>query len=214
MPRWMAIACMLPVVAAGAVLLDRIAIVVNNQPIKDSDIERDIRVTALLNGDRVDTSPAARKQAANRLIDQALIRREMEVAAFPQAKPEETEQMIQQLRKQRLGSDAVYRSALEQYGVTDAQLRRQLDRQVTVLHFIEQRFRPGVLVSEEDIQKYFEQHQAELRQRAGDKPVTLADARDTIEEQLTGERVNQQFFGWLDEERKDARIQYLEPELK
>ena len=85
MPRWMAVAWMLCLAAPGAELLDRIAIVVNNQPIKDSDIERDIRVTALLNGDRVDSGPSARKQAANRLIDQALIRREMELAPIPEA---------------------------------------------------------------------------------------------------------------------------------
>jgi hypothetical protein len=214
MPRWTAVAWMLCVATQGAVLLDRIAIVVDNHPIKDSDIDRDIRIAALLNGDRVDASAAARKQAANRLIDQALIRREIEIAAFPPAKPEETDQMVEQLRKQRLGSDAVYRAALEQYGVTDAQLRRQLDWQITVLHFVELRFRPAVQVSEEDIQDYFDQHQADLRQHAGAEPLTLAGVHDAIEQQLTGERVNQQFFAWLDETRKSARIQYLEPELK
>ena len=198
----------------SAVVLDRIAIVVNNQIIKDSDIDRDIRVTALLNGDRLDFGPAARKQAASRLIDQALLRREMEVAQYPQAKPEEVQQTLEQVRKQRFGSEAVYNAALQQYGISDAQLRRQLEWQTTVLRFIEQRFRPGVLISDQEIQQYFTQHAAEFRQHTGGKPVVLDDVRDTIEQQLAGDRVNQQFFAWLEQARKLANLKYLEPELK
>lgn len=213
MPYLFSLVLMAAVAGQNTAVLDRIAIVVNKQIIKDSDIERDIRLTALLNGDRLDLSPAARKQAASRLIDQTLIRREMEVAQYPPAKPEEAEQMLDRLRKQRLSSDNLYNAALEQYGITNGQLRRQLEWQTTVLHFIEQRFRPGVMVSDEDIEFYFKHHPSEFR-RAGVKPVTLADARDAIEQQLTGERVNQQFFSWLEQSRKEAAIKYLEPELQ
>jgi peptidyl-prolyl cis-trans isomerase SurA len=198
----------------SAVVLDRIAVVVNNRIVKDSDIDRDIRVTALLNGDRFDLGPPARKQAASRLIDQALIRREMEVAQYPPAKPEEAQQVLERARKQRYGSDAVYKAALEQYGITEGQLRRQVEWQTTVLHFIEQRFRPGVLISDQETQQYFQQHSAELRRGAGGKTVSLEEVRDTIEQQLAGERVNQQFFAWLEQARKEATIKYLEPELK
>jgi peptidyl-prolyl cis-trans isomerase SurA len=202
------------VTGQGAVVLDRIAIVVNKQIVKDSDIERDIRVTALLNGDRLDFSPASRKQAASRLVDQTLIRREMEVAQYPPAKPEEAQQMLDRLRKQRLGTDTIYQAALQQYGVPDGQLRRQLEWQTTVLHFIEQRFRPGVMVSDDEIRQYFQVHAAEFRRSASGKPVVLDDVRETIEQQLSGERVNQQFFSWLEQSRKDATIKYLEPELQ
>lgn len=213
MGRRAGLALMACVAASGSVMLDRIAAVVEKQPIKDSDIERDIRITALLNGERPEISPDARKKAVSRLIDQALIRREMEVSGFSDAKPEETDRMLEQVRA-RLGSEAAYRSALDRYGVTDARVRRQVDQQVNLLHFVERRFRPGVLVTEEDIKKYFDRRQAELRQKAGGKAVSLDDVHDAIEQQIAEERVNEQFFAWLDEARKNARIQYLEPELK
>ena len=58
-------------------IIDRIAIIVGKQVIKDSDITREIRLTSFLNTDPLDLGPGARRRAANRLIDQALIRNEM-----------------------------------------------------------------------------------------------------------------------------------------
>jgi hypothetical protein len=199
--------------AHAAVTLDRIAIVVENQPVKDSDIERDIRVTAFLNGDRPDVGPDARKQAASRLIDQALIRGEIELAQYPEATSAEIQGMLAQVRK-RFGSQAAYTAALARDGLTDAKVKTQLGWQITVLHFIEQRFRPGVMIPDQDVQTYFERHASEFRSKAGGKPVALTDVREDIETQLAGERVNQEFFGWLEQKRKDAHIKYLEAELK
>ena len=71
------------VLPASAVIVDRIAIVVNDRVIKDSDISRDIRIIDFLNGDQLDFSEAARKKSAQRLIDQQLIRREVQVGGYP-----------------------------------------------------------------------------------------------------------------------------------
>ncbi len=200
--------------ASPATILDRIAIVVNNQIIKDSDIDRDIRVTDFLNGVRLDLGQEARKEAANRIIDQTLIRREIQVAQYAAAKPEESQQLLAEVRKQRYSQPGAYTAALARYGITEEQLKGQVAWQVTVLHFIEQRFRPGVMIPDEEVQKYFDSHAAELRRQAGGKPVTLDDVRANIEEQLSGERVNRDFFNWLEQARKEAQIRYLETELK
>jgi hypothetical protein len=200
--------------AQAAVLLDRIAVVVADRVLKDSDIDRDLRITAFLNGTPVPTGTAARKQAASRLIDQALIRREIEVGQYPEASPGEVRGMLAQVRKQRFPTDAAFTGAIAKAGLTEAQLRDQLAWQITVLHFIEQRFRPAVMVRDEDVQKYFAEHAAELRRAAGAGPVTLDTERGHIEERLAEEQVNKDFFAWLDDERKAAKVKYLEPELQ
>jgi peptidyl-prolyl cis-trans isomerase SurA len=200
--------------APSATILDRIAVVVNNQIVKDSDIDRDVRVTEFLNGVTLDLSAAARKEAASRLIDQTLIRREIEVAQYPGANPAETQQLLDLLRKQRYAEPGAYAAAMARYGITPEQLKRQVAWQATVLHFIEQRFRPGVLIPDEEVQKYFESHAAEFRQASGGKAVTIEEVRPRIEEQLSGERVNREFFNWLEQARKEAQIRYLETELK
>src|SRR5580704_9167665 len=53
----------------SAEIINRIVITVGNQVITQSQIDDEIRVTAFLNRDQVDLSPAARKQAAARLVE-------------------------------------------------------------------------------------------------------------------------------------------------
>ena len=67
----------------GADVIDRIAITVANQAITASQIDEEVRVTAFLNREKLDLSLAEKKAAAGRLLDQALIRREMELSHYP-----------------------------------------------------------------------------------------------------------------------------------
>jgi hypothetical protein len=134
-------------------IVDRIAIVVNDRPIKDSDITRDIRLTDFLNGDPLDLSEAARRKSTQRLIDQQLIRREVQVGGYAKATPDEAGRFLASIVKQRFHDDqGQYQAALQKYGVTEKQLLDQLVWQLTVLHFIEQRFRPAVLDSGPDVE--------------------------------------------------------------
>jgi hypothetical protein len=202
------------VLVHAGVVIDRIAVIAGNSVIKDSDIERDIRVTDFLNRDPLEFSAASRKRSADRLIDQALIRREIEVAQYPFATDNDVNGFLQQVRKQQFKNDADYQQSLREYGITEAQLRRALKWQLTVLHFISARFRPGVLITDQDITQYYNEHAAELAGHNSGKQLSLEEARPLIERQLTGERVNQQFETWLDETRKVANVQYREASLK
>jgi hypothetical protein len=132
------------VIASGtafAVIVDRIAITVGNKVITDSEIDLRIRLTAFENGEKPDFSLAARKVAANRLIDQKLVEREMDVGHYPRLKAETT------------APDTTARDkALAQYGLTPADLEQDLARQADLLNFLNLRFRPSVQVSDRDAQ--------------------------------------------------------------
>lgn len=194
-------------VAAEAVVVDRIAVVAGNRAIKDSDVERDIRVVSFLNKERPDFSAAGRKQAAQRLIDQTLIRRDIELARYAEADPKEVEKLFLQVRA-RYGSEEQFQAALRQAGITVAELRSALTWQVTVLRFIEQRFRTAATVSDQEARKYFQQHRSEFQN------ATYAQARPRIETVLRGNEVNQAFFAWLEQTRTTTNIRYLEEELR
>lgn len=194
---------------SGAVIVDRIAVVVNNQVIKDSNIEQDLRITDFLNGDKLDFSEPVRKKAAQRLIDQQLIRREVRVGGYPQGTPHEAENFLKSIVKQRFEDDAgKYQAALQSYGITAPQLQAELAWQISVLHFIEQRFRPAVLVTDEDVDKYLLEHAAQFKDG---KP---EQARRDARERLTEQRVNQTFEQWLDGAHKRASIEYHEAGLQ
>ncbi len=193
----------------AAVVLDRIAVIVGTHVIKASDIDREIRTTAFLNSEKPDFTPAAKRKAASRLVDQQIIRTELQNGGYPTPNAEEVDAFVRGVIKQRFQSDAQYDRALSQYGLTDQQLRAELDWQLTVLKFINERFRPGVLISDDDLRNYYEQHRAELA-REYPKLTTLEQLTPKIREKLEGERINQQFFAWLDEQRKEQHIEYRE----
>lgn len=197
---------------ASAVIIDRIAIIVGNSIVKDSDIDRDVRVTSFQNNIPLDLSNGARKQAANRLIDQIFIRREIEIGDYPIATLQDADRQLDRLKKDRFKTDAAYQQALRRYGLTELEVRTQLQWQLTVLRFIEIRFKPAVLVTDDDIAKYYREHATTLRRENPSKS-SLDDLSDQIRDTLQAERTNQQLFAWLDDQKKQNKIQYREESL-
>ena len=197
--------------AASAVIIDRVAIVVGDWIVKDSDIDRDVRATDFLNDQPLNLGPTARKEAANRLIDQLFIRHEIYVGDYPTATAEEADQQIQRLERQRFRTQAAMDQALKRYGLSEVELHTQFEWHLTVLRFIDARFRPAVLVTDDQIDNYYREHRAALQRQFPGK--SLDDMRDSIRQTLTGESVNKLFFAWLDEQRKDSKIKYFEAAL-
>lgn len=201
----MCAAILLAIVASvlqGSVVIDRIAVVVNRHPIKASDIDHDIRLTDFLNKTSLNFSAAEEKAAEERLIDQQIIRGEIAAGGYRRASDADADTLLKQIRRDRYGnSDIRLNRGLEQYGLTENQLRAQLLWQITVLRFINDRFRPGVLVTDEDIHKYYDQHRAQFH-----APLETVSA--SIRNSLEGEQVNQQFGTWLADARKDTTIEY------
>ena len=192
---------------ARAVVVDRIAVVVGRVPILDSDIDRDVRITAFLNQEGVDLGLAFRKQAANRLIDQELIRQQIRLGGFPVASQSETDRLVKSIEEERFSSSAQLIHALTEYGVTAPELRDRLSWELTVLRFIDTMFRPQVVISDAEIQHYYDSHAAQFRAQP------LAAVRPAITETITGERVNELLNDWLDQSRKTTRVVYLDKSL-
>jgi hypothetical protein len=192
---------------ASAAIIDRTAILVGKRVILDSSIDRDIRITSFLNHESPDFSPASRKKAANRLIDQALIREQIQSGNYPVAPENEVVELLAQIKKERFPTDAQYHRALSQAGITEADLKDRLAWQLTVLRFIDVRFRPAVVVSDEEIQRYYNAHRTELKS-------SLDEARQKIVDQISGERVNTLLDDWLKETRQQTHIEYLEKSLQ
>ncbi|HEX4808901.1 MAG TPA: hypothetical protein VH325_08225 [Bryobacteraceae bacterium] len=208
------IALLLVGTLAQAVIIDRIAIVVNGKRIvKQSDIERDVRATEFLNRQPLNLGTAAKKEAANRLIDQVFIRDEIQTGGYPQATFEDADRELDKLKADRFRTDAALERSLSNYGLTQLDLRYEFRWQLTVLHFVDLRFKPAAVVTDDEIQKYFDAHRTEL-ERANPGKTTLEELRPQIENTLSGEKVNQLFFSWLDEQHKQAKIQYLEEGLQ
>ena len=193
---------------ARAEIVDRIAVSVGNRVITEMDLDREIRITALLNGAKPDFSPKSKRQTAERMVDQRLVRSELEASRYVLPSAGETETALQE-EKSRFGNDAAYHRALSEYGVTEEDLTSRLLWQLTLVRFIDVRFRPGIQISDEEIRNYFNDHLRTLaaQVRPG-KTASLDDYRDEIEQTLIGQAANQQVEQWLREARRRTRVQY------
>ena len=188
--------------------LDRMAVIVGKHVIKTSDIDWDLRVTQFLNRQPLTLTPPAKRQSAERLIDQTVIREEMEKGGYTQSTADEVSGMMRQILTQRFaGSDARMKAELSRYGLTEAQLRLQLQWQLDVLKFMDQRFRPAVLVTDEEVRQYYDQHKAEV-ERQFPQAKTYAAIEPKVRASMEEQRMNQSFDNWLTAARKRDRIVY------
>ena len=188
-------------------IVDRIAVSVGNRVITTSDLDRQIRVAAFLNGTKPDESAAARRTMAERMVEQTLIRTEFETSNYPVPDIAEMEPEFEAIRAKLFPNPADYAHALAEAGITEQDLKTELLWQRTLSQFLDMRFRPGVQVSEGDVQQYFNTVVAPLARAAHpDQPVKLDEYRLEIETKLTGDRADKEMDKWLVEARKRTPV--------
>ncbi len=183
---------------------------VGAQVITTSDIDREIRVLAFLQGSKPDFSVANRRSTADRMVEQKLIRHEMESSRYPLPKPSQVDAVVAQLMK-KYPDPAAYEDALRGYQISDAAIRNELLWQRTLLLFVDDRFRPAVQVTDQEVKTYFEQVVAPAARAAHPgQAVTLDEYRDQIERTLTGQRTDEETDRWLKEARGRTAVIYHE----
>jgi antitoxin component HigA of HigAB toxin-antitoxin module len=193
--------------AARAVIVDRIAVAAGEKIITASEIDLRIRLTAFQNREKADVGLASRRRAAEELIDQKLIEREMDVGHYPRLDVIGRKALLTDYEKAEYKSDPVsLAKALAVYGLTTEDLEDDLGRQSDLLTFLNLRFRPAVQVTDQDVQKYFDEN--------APKGGRLNEMRAVIEQKLTNARADKELDLWLADQRKRTRIEYLEKDLQ
>jgi antitoxin component HigA of HigAB toxin-antitoxin module len=210
-----AIALLLPI-AAGAVIVDRIAIVAADKIITDSEIVLRVRLTAFQENETLDLSLEKRRRAAQQLIDQRLVEHEMDVGRFPRLDADHRKALLEDYEKEHYKSDATAATAaLARYGLTPENLAEELGKQADLLTFLTLRFRPAVQVTDQDVQKYIDSalKAAGKEKQAEDPEALSSEVRAEVEKKLTYERADKELDLWLQDQRKRTKIEYLEKEL-
>ena len=177
-------ASLLAALPAAAVIVDRAAITAGDRVITDSEVDLRIRLTAFQNGGKPDVSPPSRKRAAELLIDQKLIEREMDVGHYPRLGGDGPKELLSDFAKAQFRSDTkALDQALAGYGLTEADLEDDLARQSDLLTFLSLRFRPAVQVNDQQIR---EEYYRNILTKGQDD--TERSARPDRGHELTGER--------------------------
>jgi hypothetical protein len=197
--------------------IDRIAVVVNRQPITMGEWEQQERFEALTNN--APWNGVQRSHASlDRLIDRALIVEQMQQSGIATTDATGTAAHLSALRTQlKLENDEAWHAALKRYGLLEADVADIIAEQTDVLRFMELRFRPAVHVTPEDVRRYYrESYLPEFSRtaRAGSKAPPLEQVQQQIVAVLAEQRMNDLFSTWLKNLRAQANIRRVAKETK
>ena len=179
----LAIAFTLAAVAAG--VIDRVAVVVGTQVITESEVLLEVRLTEFFNGQTLDLGADQRKAAAERLVDQQLIRNEMQIGGYPMPVESEGDAVLRKFRQDNYPGIPAFRAALENHGLTEDEVKRHLLWQAAAMHFTDLRFHMTMAA-----------------------PATAQADQSQSADRSVDTKVEDQMEVWLKEARSNTRIQF------
>jgi hypothetical protein len=212
MSRWFVL--FLFMAAGSADIVDRIAITVDHEVITELQIDEELHVAAFLNHSSVPAGQDERSVAADRIVAQLLIAREMRLSRYPAPSAADVDQYLARIRGD-FGTQSGYEQALRESQITESVLRQHLAGQLATLNFIELRFRPNLDVPESEIQAFYNRETSNWSREHPNTPKPSFEAsRPGILKGLTEEHTNQILDTWLEEARKQVNIIYLDKSLR
>jgi len=192
--------------AAYPEILDRIAVTVGSTVITESELVQQVRLIAVQNGQPPDLSKANMRLVAGKMVEQILIRREIQANRYMSLDSSNPELLMDGIRK-RYPDTAAYQKALTEYGVTEDELKKQLQWQITLLAFVDVRFRPGVQVPDADIREYYEkQFLPEWAKTHTGTPPSYDESKAEVENLITADLADHAMDRWLGQTRTQTQI--------
>jgi hypothetical protein len=199
--------------AASAEIIDRLAVTVDREAITELQLDEELRVTAFLNRKPIVRDLDTRRAAAARLVEQLIIRREMELSHYPLPGEQDLSQYFDQIRGEFRTSDE-FDQALTRYGLTERALGDHLALQLTTLRFIEFRFQPEVDVSDTEIEAAYKREIATSNTAHSGVAPTFEALRSSIRKALIEERIDRALDTWLQERRRRVHVVYADASLQ
>lgn len=187
---------------ANAVVLDRIAAIVNDDVVTQSEVasfgELNIHLSGLPYNDPLQ----------NR-IDHHLVLQQLKHQPPVQVDEQDIEEAVQAFTQQHGGAEKT-EAFLNSVGMSDDDLKNEIREQISIRQFISFRFRPFVNITLEQAEKYYEETYRKKFEAEGKEAPSLADSFDVIQNELLQSQVQQRVQDWLKELRATANINVKE----
>ncbi len=202
------------------VVLDRAVAVVNKHVILSSDLDDEIRLS-ILDPDNSGQGELTQQRALEQLISRTLIEQQIRQEDLQAVEPtqQEVDARLEQIRTelpacvhQNCATDSGWTAFLNSHGLTADRVESYLRYRLEILRFVEQRFRQGIQISQQQIETYY--HDSLLPQYApGEAVPPFDDVAPRIQEILLQQQVNVLFDNWLNNLRQQGDIEVLDPAL-
>ena len=198
------------------VILDRVAAIVNGDLILESDVDSERRFQAFqaVASARLVT----RDQLISRLIDRQLILQQIALHPEPPVSDADLDEALALERKTipqcaayHCDTDTGWEKFLADQGFTRQEVRDRWRTRMEVLRFIEERFRMGIRITQQEIDDYYKNTllPAYAKQNAQAPPEdSLADR---IREILLQQQVDKLLDDWLTALRAQGTVRILKP---
>jgi parvulin-like peptidyl-prolyl isomerase len=144
------------------------------------------------------------------LIEQWIVNTEATESHFPQPAQSEVDRELARLVAQ-LGGPEAYAAKLRELGLSAAQVRELLARQIYVERYIDYKFRPSAQIKSEDIENYYQKELLPEMAKPNQVAPRLADVEGEIRELLTQRAITDRATKWLDETKSRLKIEVMLP---
>jgi parvulin-like peptidyl-prolyl isomerase len=190
-----------PALLAAQEVVDRIVARVENDVILLSDVRALSRYQQFLDG-KSETDA----QILDRLIDQWIVRTEADVSHSPRPSEADIDRSLNRVRNS-FGSDQEYEARMKQAGLREQDVRAMVASQLYLSNYLDSRFRPAVQIDPKEIEDFYQTAIVPRAKARGQEPPTLDAARDSIQEALIQNGINQQAEQWLKESRLRLHVE-------
>jgi peptidyl-prolyl cis-trans isomerase SurA len=202
-------------------VLDRVEAVVSNQAILSSDIENELRLS-VLDPESGRRRPLTARRALQLLISRALIQQQIKQSYMqvPDPSDEDVQARMKELREQlplcvqkNCASAAGWAAFLRENSLTETEVANYLRLRMEMLAFIEARFRQGIQIQQDQVEKYYRETLLPEYPK-NEKAPPLETVAPRIQEILLQQQVNQLFSTWLRDLRKQGDVEILDHSLE
>jgi len=200
-------------------VLDSVIAVVNHQVILASDLDLELRMMRLLPADGGNTTTTV--GAIDRLTTRALIEQQILLEdphgleidpAQLSANLTELRQSLPACKLRDCVSSSGWSAYLATLGLTTEEVQHYWIRRMAVLAFIERRFRNGIRITPEEIEKYYRERLVPQYRSPSDAPA-LDKISSRIQELLLQQQVNTLLDDWLKNLQTQGEVEILDPTL-
>jgi parvulin-like peptidyl-prolyl isomerase len=186
---------------AAQEVVDRIVARVENDVILLSDVHALTRYQQFLDG-KSETDA----QILDRLIDQWIVQTEADVSHSPRPSEADIDRGLSRVRDS-FGSEQEYEVRRKQAGLSEQDVRAMVASQLYLSNYLDSRFRPAVQIDPKKIEDFYQTAIVPRAKARGQEPPTLDAARDSIQEALIQNGINQQAEQWLKESRLRLHVE-------
>lgn len=197
-------------------VVDRVVVSAGPQVVTLSGVRRQLRLEALVANTEPEFSSANMRRAAERLIEQALVLREMELSLFVAPPMADAEIALAKFISDRKQTPEEFQKQVARLGFSEDDFKKEVLWRISVERFVTFRFSPGVQVSDEEVEKYYKEEFTK-QAKAADANVNMPqmeEVRETIYLVLATRKTNQALEQWMTQTRETLKVHFFEEALK